>query len=223
MKPLPWSHSALDLFLQCPKRYYHTRVAKDIDDPPNEAAMWGDRVHRAFEAYLANGTPLDPELSLYQEYLDKIKAIKGTLYPEYKMALDTKLTPCDWKASNVFVRAIADALVVDNEYASLLDHKTGKPKPDSRQLQLSAILTFAHFPNVSKVKTGFFWLKNRTYDSETFYRSEIPVLWANFLPDLNRFRLAFALGIWHPRQSGLCAGWCPVTTCDYWKPKRVIK
>jgi len=47
--PLPWSPSALDDFVNCPKSYHEKRVLKSVKDVQGEEAIWGVRVHKAFE------------------------------------------------------------------------------------------------------------------------------------------------------------------------------
>jgi CRISPR/Cas system-associated exonuclease Cas4 (RecB family) len=220
VKPNAWSHTALSQFSNCPKQYYHLKVVKDVVDVRGEAVLWGERVHEAFEAYLKDGKPLPIDLSMYQGYLDAIKAVRGTMYVEHEMALDNQLNPCEKFAKNVFVRGVADVLHVDGDMAFAMDHKTGNRKQDSKQMKLMALLIFQHFPAVQKIKVGFFWLKVKAKDTDTFVRADIPALWQEFLPDIKQFRDAFMTNTWQPRQSGLCNGWCPVTTCDFWKPKR---
>lgn len=230
MKPLPWSHSALSDFLNCPKAYYHKRIAKDVVDPPNEAGLWGDYVHKEFEKYLnavnhpawdgSNQLALPADLEHYREYLDRIAALPGEMLVECKYAITSQLEPCDFFAKNVWCRAILDVIQIDGEKASVLDHKTGKRKINSRQLKLSALMVFLHHPKVKVVKTGYFWLKEKATDSETYVRSDEAELWQEFLPDLNRYCEAAKTMTFMPRPSGLCNGWCPVHACEFWKPKR---
>lgn len=234
MNPLPWSHSALSDFLNCPKAYYHKRIAKDVHDPPNDAGLAGDFVHKSFEAYLKDGTPLPdsyPESirdwpagirtpAAYKDYLDAIKEMPGTLLPECRYAIDINGTPCDFFAPHVWCRAILDVLVIDGQRATVLDHKTGKRKEDTRQLKLSALMVFAHHPEVQVVRTGYFWMKEEAADTETYVRAGAEKLWEEFMPDLNRYRDAARTMTFSPRPSGLCNGWCPVTGCEFWKPKR---
>jgi putative RecB family exonuclease len=186
-----------------------------------EAAVWGNRVHEAFEAYLKHGTPLESELAQYQGYLDAIKATRGTMHVECEYALDSSLNPVDKFGRSVFVRGIIDVLHLDGANAYALDHKTGKRKPDSKQMKLMALLIFAHHAEVMRVKVGFFWLKVNAKDTETFTRADIPRLWGEFFPEVTQWRDAFATDTWQPRPNGLCHGWCPVTTCEFWKPKRI--
>jgi len=227
MRPLPWSHSALSDFLNCPKAYYHKRIAKDVVDPPNEAGQWGDYVHKEFEKYLNAWMPLKTvhhplpdDLEHYREYLNAIAALPGKMYVECKYAITTQLLPCDFFAKDVWCRAILDVIHINGESASVIDHKTGKRKVNARQLKLSALMVFLHHPDVQAVKTGYFWLKDRVFDTEHYVRKNEAELWQEFLPDLNRYREAAQTMTFMPRPSGLCNGWCPVHACEFWKPKR---
>jgi len=59
MKPkYTWSYSSLDLFKQCPQKYYRLRVVKDVKDPPTEHLTYGLAVHKAAEEYVRDGTPI---------------------------------------------------------------------------------------------------------------------------------------------------------------------
>lgn len=220
MTPLPWSYSSLEKFVNCPKQFYHVKVAKDVKDTIGEAAIWGDRVHKAFEAYLRDkgAIPLADEFRIYTDYLDRLLKIRGTMYIEHQLALDAKLRPCDW--DNAWVRGIADVLHIDGATARALDHKTGKTKAESRQLILMALLVFYHFPEVTRCKTGFMWLKTGEKTIRTYKREDIPDMWGKFLADLQQYKQAFSTDTWQARQSGLCNGWCPVEKCEHWKQRR---
>ncbi len=99
-------------------------------------------------------------------------------------------------------------------------HNTGKRKPDSRQLKLFALLIFAHFPEIVQCKTDFIWLKTNEIDSAVYTREQEGELWKEFLPLLTQYKVAFKTGVFPPKRSGLCNGWCPVTGCENWRPKR---
>jgi len=51
-------------------------------------------------------------------------------------------------------------------------------------------------------------------------RNEAPALWDSYAADLKRYEYSFEQDIWLAKQSGLCYGFCPVTSCQFWKPKR---
>lgn len=229
-KPRPWSHTALDNFTTCPHQFHEVRVLKRFPDEKGEAAIWGDRVHLAIEAYLKDGRPLEPEMAQFQAYCERIKAMPGAMYVEHEMCLNTKLQPCGKFDTGVFVRGYADVIKIyrtsgfgasDCTVADVIDHKTGKIKEGSRQMMLMALLTFAHFPEVQIVNTAFEWLKFGKTTRATYFRSAIMDLWNEFLPSLKQYRDAFVTDTWQKRQSGLCHGWCPVKDCEFWKPKRI--
>jgi hypothetical protein len=228
--PLPWSFSALlSDFKNCPLAYYRKRIAKDVDDPPNAAGAYGDRAHKAFEAYLnalkaGAPIPLDEEFEQYKNYLDRIACTPGEMHVECKYAISRELQPCDFfEKGVVWARAIIDVLHLDGTTARAIDHKTGKRKPDTTQLKLSALFIFIHHPEIEVVKTAYFWLKENKLDKAVFHRSQEAELWASFVPDLLAYKRAFHTMTFKPKPSGLCNGWCPVTDCEYWKPKRVFR
>ena len=61
MSITPWSFSKIKSFEQCPKKFYHLKVAKDYREPETEAMLYGTAVHLAAEEYIRDGTPLPPE------------------------------------------------------------------------------------------------------------------------------------------------------------------
>jgi len=64
MKQLIWSFSSLKTFQQCPKKYYHTKVAKDVIEGDTTATLYGKEMHTAAEEYIRDGTPI-PEKFAY--------------------------------------------------------------------------------------------------------------------------------------------------------------
>ena len=48
---IAWSYSSLKTFEQCPRKYYHLKVAKDIKDGDTEIGVFD---HETFEAWVSN-------------------------------------------------------------------------------------------------------------------------------------------------------------------------
>jgi len=209
-----WTYSQLDKFETCPRQFFHVRVAKDVVEPPTEATLWGERVHTAFEDRVSKGTPLPEGMTQWESFASKLSRLNGDKYCEQQMALDSSFQPTDWKSA--WTRGIADLLVVDGAQAIVMDYKTGKRKL-TEQLMLYAGYTFAHYPQVNVVTTGFVWLKDKKIDKETYSRQEIPKIWNSFLPRVRKLELAYEKNAWPVRPSGLCRGWCPVKTCEFYK------
>jgi hypothetical protein len=88
-------------------------------------------------------------------------------------------------------------------------------------MKMMALLVFAIYPRITDIRVGFAWLQESKNDGEEFKRDDWSALLNEFLPDMLQYRNAFRDNVWQPRQSGLCNGWCPVTDCQFWRPKRV--
>jgi RecB family exonuclease len=164
--PMPLSFSRLSTFEQCPAQFDYLYVSKRVQSSMNEASEYGDRVHKTLEAYgrgtLDTGTlSLEGQQTLerWGPLVEKITSRNGEKLFEHQMAVNRKLEPVDWFAKDVWIRSIADVLVVDGDTAYCLDYKTGKVKENPTQLQLFAAMVFWHYPKVTKVKTSFIWLK----------------------------------------------------------------
>lgn len=213
----PWSYSALTAFETCPKRYQLTRVTKQVVEKQTEATLWGNKVHKALELFALGKQPLPEEMQEYGRYVEKILSYEGRRVVEERVALTKDFRPTTWMAKDVWVRGIIDIGVVGSDTAYLLDWKTGKHRPDSDQLKLFAALAFAKYPWVSKVVTGFIFLKPKKFEKEKFTRKQLPEIWNDFMPRLSRLAIASVEDKWVPKPSGLCRNWCPVgrSLCEY--------
>lgn len=212
---MAWSYSSLTAFETCPRRYYHTRVAKDIVEPETQALTWGNAVHQALEARAKDGTPLPSGMEQWEPLVAKILAAGGEVFTEKQIALNQAFTPCDWFAKDVWVRSVVDVGVVSGNLLVALDYKTGKPKHDSDQLKLFAALLLAVYPECDVVKTGFLWLKTNGIDQARFERSDLPAIWNVFLPRVTALETAQRTEHWPVRPSGLCRNWCPCSQCEH--------
>lgn len=212
-----WTFSQLEKFETCPKQFYHVRVAKDVIESQTEATLWGSRVHTAMEDRIRDGTPLPEGMEQWEGFAKQICAMPGEKLAEEKMALDKSFQPADW--DNAWTRGIADMLIVHGNKAATLDYKTGKRKL-THQLMLYAAYTFAYYPEVETVTTGFVWLRDKKIDRETFTRADISTIWGTFLPKVRKLEIAYEKDKWIARPSGLCNGWCPVKACEFYKDKR---
>ena len=223
-KPVAWSHSALTSFETCPRRHYLIKVVKKVKEKEGEALQHGKVVHTQLENRLKDGMPLPPHLVQFEPLVSRLLQKKGTPLVECQWAVDKSFNPVAWYAKSVWCRAVVDAGIVNDTAALLLDWKTGKRKLDSDQLKLSAGMTFAQYPKVQTVVTGFVWLGAGKMDTETYQRAQIGDIWGAFLPRVARLEAAYKEQKWEPRPSGLCRNYCPVpkAQCEFsgWKSGR---
>lgn len=220
MKPKPWSFSSLDSFVSCPRAYHEKYIAKSVVEPKTEQIIWGEYVHKAFEDRQRDGVVLPVDLKHHEDLMAKLEAHPGIPLIEERIALNVKGQPCGFFDKDVWYRGVVDYGKINGPTAYLLDYKTGKVHSKFKQLKLFALHTFAAYPEVSTVKVDFYWTKDKTTTGDTYSRDQIDQLWAPFIGDLKQYMQAFREDVWQPRQSGLCNGWCSVTDCEFWKPKR---
>lgn len=215
MKAPPWSYSSLTSFETCPYKYYKTRVAKEVKEPEGEAAKWGTEVHKHLENRVKDETPLPDAIQYLEPIVGRVIASPGIKYTEQQLALDRDYLPVSWYDANAWARAIVDVTVINGTKAVTLDWKTGKRKPGSDQLKMSAAMLFHHYPEVETVNTGFVWIKEKKVDREQYSREDIPVIWQEFIPRAARVDKAFETDRWPKKPSGLCKAWCWCTDCEF--------
>lgn len=224
MKPNAWSHSALDAFENCPKQYYQEKVLKRFPYVETPEMNWGKRVHKDFENFLLHGTPLPADLAMHHEFLADFKAQPGELAGEERIALDVAMKECAYfsRTQQVWYRGQVDARKRDRAAGTshILDHKTGKVKNDFTQLKGFAMWEFLTQPDIHTCKVEYYWTQIRGTAGETYHREQLPEIIQFFAAKLHRFADAFLTENFPPKQSGLCRGWCPVTDCEFWSPKR---
>lgn len=223
-KVMPLSFSRLSTFENCEAQFDYLYVSKRVQDKSNEASEYGDRVHKVLEAYgkaivagqgdvfrakleLENSVEKLQTMEKWGGLVERIMARPGDKYFEHQMAVNYSLQPTGWFDSDVWIRSIADVLVVNGDTAYCLDYKTGKVKANPTQLQLFAAMVMWHFPEVQKVKTSFLWLRYDDATNATYERRFLDALWTALKPRFNRVQETIELGVFKPKPSGLCP-WC---------------
>lgn len=214
-----WSFSSLKDFINCPKQYYHTKVAKDFVKKTTDNMLYGTAVHKACEDYVRDGTPLAKNYERFKSQLDALTAIPGTRYCEHEMGLTRNREPCAFGSDTRWVRGIVDLLIVDGADAYIVDYKTGSNRyPDTKQLKLMALMTYAHFPEVQNIRAGLLFVMHNTFITEEYTRDQTDKLWQEFLPSLDQLEMSYVNEMWFAKPSGLC-GWCPVSSCNFYREK----
>lgn len=212
-----WSHSSLKDYEGCPRRYHEVKVLKNYPFTDTQATIYGKELHEAAEFYIKEDKPLPPQFEFITETLDALKAKPGRKLCEHQMGLTVDLRPCDFNAKDVWVRGIADLLIIndDNLTARVVDYKTGNNKyPDREQLKLMALMVFAHFPHIRKVTGALLFVVKNDMVKASYLRDEIDEHWQDYRERVARIEQAHDVGVWNPRPTPLC-GWCPVKTCEH--------
>ena len=222
MKPKPFSFSSLDTFKNCPKQYRHKYVLRDVKEERSVQMIEGENVHLAFQKRVEDGTPLPLHLHAHEPKMAALLAKDGIFWCEEKIALNKRREMCRWDDPDIWWRGIIDFRLVDRDErsATLVDYKTGRPHEKWVQLAMFALHTFIAFPKVDIVNAQFYWTQTAKTTKKVWGRTDMDELWMMFVGDLRQYVQAFKTDTWQERPSGLCRGWCPVTDCQHWQPKR---
>jgi RecB family exonuclease len=216
-----WSYSSIKTFDQCPKKYFHLKVLKDVKDEPGEAADYGTAVHEAAELFITQGAPIPEKFAFMRPIVEPLAKKQGTKYAEIKIGVTKELQPCGFFDADVWYRGIADLLIVNGSKAWLVDYKTGKNAKyaDMKQLDLLAGAVFIHFPEVETIKSALLYVVSQEMPKKTHQRENLATYMGVFDPQLESLSDAMDNGVWNAKSSGLC-GWCPVQSCEHWRPRR---
>ena len=180
MTKIKWSHSSLKQFETCQRQYHEIKVLKKWPFEQHESALYGEQLHLAAELYVKDGTPIPPAFAFIKPTVDALLSKKGTKYPEHEMALDEQLNVVDWKDPTVWVRGIADLLIIDEEdgIAWCIDYKTGSDRyPDTNQLDLMSLMIFKHFPEIQEVRSALLFVVKNSMTKHLVKRDQEEALW----------------------------------------------
>lgn len=223
-----YSYSALKDFKQCPKLFYEKRVAKSVKFVPTDATRHGEALHKAFELYVQDGTPLPEEFIRHEPMLQDLVSYKGIKACELVMAVDGEFKPVPYYTEGVvdpkpwdtnkaaFIGGIADLLLIDPDdtTATYIDYKSGKGAfPDTEQCELMSLMVMLHFPHILEVKSALLFVEAGKMVETKYTRDKIDDYISNWRAAIARVEQAKAFNVWNCLPGPLC-GWCQVLTCD---------
>ena len=213
-----WSFSSLKTFQQCPKKYYHTKIAKDVVEPDTKATLYGKSAHTVAEEYIRDGTPIPSAFEYMQPTLNILKAIPGEKLCEVKLGLTKSLEGCDFNAPNVWWHGIADLVIINRGtgIAHSVDYKTSKNAryADVKQLDLVACGLFAKYPKINKVKSALIFTVSKEFIKADHHREMLLKYVEKPSQDVARIEAALENGVWNPISGPLCK-FCSVKQCEY--------
>ena len=214
-----WSYSSIKTFEQCPKKYYHLRVAKDVKDEGGPAAQYGTDLHAAAENFIKSGTPVPSQFAFMKPILDSLSAIPGEKHTELRLGVkltDDGYAPCDFFAPDVWWRGVADLVIINGNRAKSVDYKSGKNVryADPKQLDLVAGALFVHFPKLERIDSALIYVASNDLITKQHVITERATYLNTFNAALDRLNSAYDTGVWNAVSTPLC-GWCPVSDCEH--------
>lgn len=213
--PFTWSYSKIKNSEECPKRYYEVDVTKNFKEDEGEALRYGNALHKEFAKALMNNTPLPPELSQFENWIDRVRRGPGDLYVERKLALTKDFQPTGFFDKDVWYRGIGDVIRVWDDVGLVLDWKTGKVLEDEAQLMLMAQCIFSFFPTVRIVQSQYVWLKHDCVTQRNYTRTDLKNDWIGMLDRVKTLETMHQSMNFPPKPGRLCARYCPVTSCKF--------
>jgi len=219
-----WSYSSIKTFDQCPKKYFHLKVIKDVKDTMGPEAIYGTKAHTAAEDYIKHGTPIPERFAIMRPVVETLAKFPGEKHAELRLGVrktGTGYEPTTFFAKDVWWRGIVDLLIVNDSTAHMIDYKTGKNAKyaDMKQLDLMAGAIFVHYPEVMKIKSGLAFVVSNEFPKKTHTREHLDKYMSVFDDQLDQLEAALDNGVWNPKSGALC-GWCPVVECEHYRPPR---
>lgn len=211
------AHTSLALFEQCPHRYMRERIVKDIPYEQNEAASWGDTVHKAIEKFFETGDFPD-FLHPYRELILQAAVIRGVRSIEAHLAVANDWMPCKYRAENAYFRGKIDVLLLreDEGIAVAVDWKTGNSKyDDGSQGERYGAMILATYPWVQEVRTRWVYFKDKNVKRGNYQRTQELDLRDRVDSVALSIEEAMRTGAWPKKPTPLCKKYCGVIDCEY--------
>jgi len=82
-------------------------------------------------------------------------------------------------------------------------------------LELMALATFKHFPEIKTVKGGLLFVVCNAFIQDTYTIEQESDLWQKWLSEYSKMEKTYEVDVWNPRPSGLCRAHCVVTECPH--------
>lgn len=215
---IKWSFSGLKTFQQCARKYYRTKVLKDIVEPDTKATLYGKSAHTVAEEYIRDGKEIPEQFMYMKPLLDRLNSIPGNKLCEIKLGITKDLETCDYDAPNAWWHGVADLVVIDEEkqLAHSVDYKTSKNAryADTMQLDLIALGVFAKYPNIKKIKSALLFTVSGDLVTAEHYADKKEEYIKIPAQGVERLQKAFETKVWNPSSGPLCK-FCSVKDCEY--------
>jgi len=210
-----WSYSRLKNYETCGLRHLHYDVLKDIEEGESPQIVEGHDVHKAFELRVSENKKLPLGLARHEPWIRHLMDPPGECFAEQKLALNSLFQPVGWFADDVWFRCVIDFTKMLDHFAVIVDYKSGKVVEDDTQLALQAAIVFHHIESVQRIRAAFAFINSDKVITKTYYRSDLPLVWADVLPRVRRLESAQNKNEYKPNPSGLCVKYCKVESCIY--------
>ena len=213
----PLSFTSMDTFETCPRQFQHLYVLKDVKNEGSAATIRGAKCHKQIEDYITQGTEITDLVAQNAiPYINSIKAQDAKA--EWTWGLTKDFEPCDFVAPDVAYHDTVNYLaLLDGGRAFVVEWEMDDTTDDFEQMDLFALATFIHHPDVLKIRGMYVWLKPNTHTKKDYTRADMDPLKEQVRKKAQPILLRIERGEFPAKPSGLCLGRCPVKQCPEYK------
>lgn len=211
-KPLVHSYSSLHAYDDiCPYRYYRTYVVRDIKYVETPERKKGNQTHDAL-ALRVGGKPLPADLHHLEKFATPLDGHGAKA--EGRAAITKAGKPCDYFASDVYLRGALDVTIVKDTTGFILDWKDGKSRWVKRfELDVHAVLLHAKYPQLGRIHAQYCFTTEDKL-SELYDCSDTRGTWQQIAGIVGRIEQDLQRGTFEKREGPLC-GFCDVIDCKH--------
>ena len=118
---------------------------------------------------------------------------------------------------HVWWRGIADLMIINDNKAHIVDYKTGRNAKfaDTKQLDFLAMATFAHFPDVERIKGALMFVVSGDFVRKEYTRGDFLGLLQDALFLYIPMESAYEKDVWNPGPNFTCRNYCAVHSCAH--------
>ena len=213
----PLSYSSISTFGTCPRQFQHLHVLQDVINESSAETIWGYECRKQIGDYITHGAGItEPVAQNAIPYLNSIKAQDAKA--EWKWGLTKDFEPCDFSAPDVAYYDTANYLaLLEGGRAFVVAWEMGDATDDFGKMDLFALATFIHYPDVQKIRGMYVWLKPNTHSKKDYTRADIEALKEQVQEKAKPVLRGVVRGEFPTKPSGLCRGRCPVKECPEYK------
>ena len=213
-----WSYSRWQTYDECPARakyLYVDRLSKEEEKSP--ALERGGAIHEEAKLYVQGHYGKKAKLPESLGRFDNEFAIlrrawddkKHDVFLEEQWAYTSDWEPTEWFAPDAWARVVLDAMISDwpAKRAMVIDHKTGRVRPEKHasQLSLYGLAVLARFENVERVHATLWYLDHGVAHGESYTRDQLAALKKEWEGRVDKM---LADRRFDPKPSSACQ-WCP--------------
>ena len=238
MSLIPYSHSKISLFYQCPYKFKLSYIDKIKKVSNNIALYKGSYAHAILEhkfnydiIFKTDEIFTEEEKQKVKEYVKKFENCKlGKKYksimlnkkhlPEFEINFficknGNQFFACNEKQKAIFLGFIDFMYFDEDKILNIIDWKTGKFKElkdqGTEQVELYAIWGFLQYPYQNKIKCKFVYIEHCKETYIEFERSQLQDLLKKHLNRIKKIEISNKEKEFRKSPSPLC-NWC-----DYYK------